>query len=265
MKGNRLRDALRSGRLLTGSGMTIPDPFVAESMARAGFDFLIVDAQHAPLSIEAIQSMLIAIATGESAAIVRVPSNDPTWIGRVLDLGPHAIIVPLVNSAEEFRAAMSAAKYPPDGLRSWGPRRAARLGGGVEVYAETANQGVFIIPQIESVKAADNLEEILAVPGCEAIMIGPADLAWSMGLPLDQLDLRLERQVRALLEACRKRGVMFGHFTGTVERARHWRSLGAQLTTVGSDVVFLSDGMARSISALREPVEGPEPLLEPVR
>jgi len=258
---NSLIHALREGRSMVGSVLTVPDPFVAELMARAGFDYLIIDMQHAPLSLDTVQQMLIVVSTSQTPTLVRVPSNDFTWIGQVLDLGPDGIIVPLVNSAEELRSAMRAAKYPPDGQRSWGPRRAGRLDDGVEAYASNANADVLVIPQIETMEAAENLPHMLTEPGCEAVMIGPADLAWSMGQTFNRTDDDFDRRVHGVLETCRSRGVAFGHFTGSVEKSRYWTSVGAQLTTVGADFVFLMDGVNAALAALREVVAGRPPVL----
>lgn len=261
MTTNPIRNKLVEGRSLVGSVVTIPDPFVAEVMSRAPFDFLVIDMQHAPLSLEAVQGLLIAISASSSGTLVRVPSDNPTIIGQVLDLGPDGVIVPLINSADQLEAAMRAARYPPDGIRSWGPRRAARLHGDSEAYATGANGHLLVIPQIETMEAVENLDGILAVRGCEAIMIGPADLARSMHLPLNTEDDLFHDTVRGVLDACRAKGTAFGHFTGTVGRARQWISLGAGLTTVGGDLAFLTDGMAGAVSQLQEAADGRSPLL----
>lgn len=261
MRANAIRQALLEDRSVVGSVITIPDPFVAEVMSRAPFDFLIIDMQHAPLSLESVQTLLIAISASSPATLVRIPSHDPAVIGQVLDLGPDGIIVPMINSRSQLEATMLAAQYPPHGNRSWGPRRAARLHGGADAYAAHASDHALIIPQIETIEAVERLDEILAVPGWEAVMIGPADLARSMDLPLNSDDDVFDETVQRVLDACRAHSKAFGYFTGTVSKARHWASLGARLTTVGGDIAFMTEGMASAVSQLRAPARDRGPLL----
>lgn len=261
MRTNVIRTALRENRSLVGSVITIPDPFVAEVMSLAPFDFLVIDMQHAPLSIESVQTLLIAIRSSSLGTLVRVPSDDPVMIGQVLDLGADGVIVPMINSGAQLEAAIRAGRYAPHGIRSWGPRRAARLHGGPTAYEDFANHNVLIIPQIETIEAVDALDEILSVPGCEAVMIGPADLAKSMDLSMSSQDAIIDTTVQRVLDGCTAHSVAFGHFTGTVSKARHWSSLGARLTTVGGDTAFMAEGMAKAVAELSESANGREPLL----
>ncbi len=238
---------------MVAANLTIPDPFVAETIGTAGFDFMIIDMQHAPLTIDGVQTILIGLKAAGCPAIVRVPANDPTVIGQVLDVGADGIIVPMVNTAFDVEAAVAAAKYPPMGRRSWGPRRAVRISGGSQPYAATANDEVVVIAQIETADALANIEGILEVDGCDAVMIGPADLAQSMGLTIGTTDVRFQQATDQVLEACKRKGVAFGYFTGTANVAKDWAARGASITTLAGDVSFMLDGATRALELFREP------------
>ncbi len=181
MPENRLKAKWQRGEPTFGGWLLIPSSFAAEVMARQGFDYLCVDMQHGLIGYQVALEMLQAIGTTDSVPLVRVPQNDFGMINKMLDAGAHGIVIPMVNSAEEAREAVRACRYAPEGARSFGPSRAA-LSAGPDYFA-TANQSVACIPLIETREAVDALDEILAVPGIDAIYVGPNDLSISLGLP----------------------------------------------------------------------------------
>ncbi len=254
MKPNRVLEHLGRGEPVIGCVLTISDEFVAELIGRAGFDFVIIDTQHAPIGLETLQRLMIALHPTDSTVLIRTTWNDTAAINQVLDLGAEGVIVPLVNSADDARRAVAAAKYPPDGHRSWGPRRAVRLHEGADRYGRSANTNILVLPQIETEEAVANLDEILAVPGVSGIMIGPADLANSLGYGHDRNNSDVRSVMETVLETCLARGVPFGHFTNSIELSRQWIERGALITTCGGDVGFIADAIAQSledIAALR--------------
>jgi 2-keto-3-deoxy-L-rhamnonate aldolase RhmA len=246
MRPNTLKEKLGAGGAALGSVVSITDPFVAEVMANAGFDFIIVDTEHCPFSIHQLQTTLIALRSSGQPVLVRAPWNDPVAVKQILDLGADGVIFPWISSREECAQAVAAAKYPPDGIRGWGPRRAIRLHGGPAEYARGANDYVMVLAQIERADAVERLDEILTTPGLDAIMVGPADLAASMGYLQDLENPAVEAMIDRILERCKANGVPFGMFTGTAEKARKWTLKGGQIATVGGDLVFIDAGIARA-------------------
>jgi len=179
---DRFRELLDSGRLCLGPAITFSDPAVTEALAPS-VDFVWIDLEHNPISLESLTAHLIAARAGGAPALVRVPSSDVAWLKRVLDTGAEAVIVPQIRSADEVRQVVSACRYPPQGTRGFGPRRAADYGRrDAAEYVAEANTRVFVAIQIETAEAFRDLDAILAVPGFDSIVIGPYDLSGSMGM-----------------------------------------------------------------------------------
>lgn len=179
---NRFKHGLREGPVQVGFWLALGDPNIAEICAGQGYDWLLIDGEHGPQTLPGIVAQLRAIeATPPCSAIVRLPGHDPVGIKQVLDLGAQTIMVPMVESAEQARAIVSAARYPPAGERGLGGARAARWGG-YPGYVAEANAQVCVIAQIETGAAINNIEAIAEVDGIDALFLGPADLAASQGL-----------------------------------------------------------------------------------
>ena len=188
--------------LCLGMVITLTDHVVSEVAGDAGFDFTWIDMEHAALNIETTMAHVMAVRGTECAPFVRVPVNEPWVIKTVLDIAPAAVIIPMVNSAEEARAAVAACKYPPVGIRGCGVRRATGYGKmPFDEYLKVSKSEPMVIIQIEHIDAVKNLDEILKVPGIDSICVGPCDLSGSMG-KLNQLD---DPEVNAVIdEVCRK-------------------------------------------------------------
>ncbi len=175
------RQKLSSGKLALGTCITFVDATVVESLTRV-LDFVWIDTEHNPLSLERVQGHLMATKGTETTPLVRVRVNDPATIKPVLDIGAAGVIVPLVKTADDVRLAVAACRYPPEGIRGFGPRRPSQFGalGGPE-YCQAANQSIITIVQIEQAEALENIDAILAVPGLTSIVVGPNDLAGALG------------------------------------------------------------------------------------
>ena len=175
------RQKLASGKIALGTCISMVDPIVVESLTRV-LDFVWIDTEHNPLSLEHVQGHLMATKGTETTPLVRVRVNDPAAIKPVLDMGAAGVIVPLIKTADDVRLAVAACKYPPEGIRGFGPRRPSQFGalGGPE-FCQAANQSIITIVQIEQAEALENLDAILAVPGLTSIVVGPNDLAGALG------------------------------------------------------------------------------------
>jgi 2-keto-3-deoxy-L-rhamnonate aldolase RhmA len=178
-----LRTRIRARRLTVGSWISIGHPAIAEIMAKAGFDWLVIDLEHSVIGIEAAGDLIRTIDLCGVAPLVRVTSNDPDQIKRVMDAGAHGIVVPMVNSAAEAARAVAATRYAPAGSRGVGLSRAQGYGVGFDAYLQWQHDGPIVIAQIEHKDALNHLDAIVAVPGIDGVIIGPYDLSCSMGIP----------------------------------------------------------------------------------
>lgn len=237
-----LVQALARGRAAFGVTLTIADPFVAEVMAAQAFDFLMIDTEHSPMSAYQLQTQLIALRTSRAAILVRVPEHDETTLMQALDLGADGVVIPHVESGGECASAVRAALYPPRGTRGVGPRRAARLTDR-ETYFRRANDDTFVGVMIESGPALDNIEDILAEPGLGGVIIGTEDLAASLGHLNDVRHDDVAKAIDQISERCAAAGVPFGRYAASAGAADRLVASGAQLITVGSDLLFLEQGM----------------------
>jgi 2-keto-3-deoxy-L-rhamnonate aldolase RhmA len=255
MRDNRTKRIMLSGGLALGVSLTVADPFVAEVVGGAGFDFVLIDAEHSPIAIDQLQTMLIALRSSESTVLIRPAANEPTLIKQILDLGAEGLVVPEVDSAESCAAAVAAARYPPFGRRGFGPRRAARLDGGRPAYLAHADEEIAVLVMIESAAAVADIDAILKTPGLDGIMVGPADLAVTMGHLQNLSHPDVRTAIVAVRDACQRHSVPFGIFAATEAAASDWSAAGARFMTIGSDMQFLDQGLAKSrvlAQALRE-------------
>jgi 4-hydroxy-2-oxoheptanedioate aldolase len=248
---NALKALWRKGAVAHGAWLSIPSSVSAEVVARLGFDYVCIDLQHGLAGPESAVAMLQAISLGTSSPVVRVPWNEPGIIGRMLDAGAMSIIVPMVNSPAEARAAVAACRYAPAGARSFGPARAFLQEG--PGYFANANAEVACIPMIETVQALEQLDAILDVPGIDAVYVGPADLSVTLGLPPGNND-REPRFVAALekvVAGCRARGIVPGIHASAALAARR-REMGFQMITVSGDQTALSEATRADLALARK-------------
>jgi 2-keto-3-deoxy-L-rhamnonate aldolase RhmA len=246
VRDNKTKRIMLSGGLALGVSLTVTDPFVAEVVGGAGFDFVLIDAEHSPIAADQLQMMLIALRSSESTVLVRPAANDSTLIKQILDLGAEGVVVPEVDDAASCAAAIAAARYPPLGRRGFGPRRAARLEGGRPAYLARADEEVAVLVMIESAAAVASIDAILKTPGLDGIMVGPADLAVTMGHLKDLGHPDVRAAITDVRDACQRHGVPFGIFTATEQAAREWSAAGARFMTIGADTQFLDQGLANS-------------------
>ena len=207
---NKLRAKFAAGRKCLGVWCNVIDTIYTESLAASGFDFIILDNEHGPSMPGDTLRHLQVLSRMDTAAIVRVPWNDQVYIKRVLDAGADTIMVPMVETAEQARAAVAACRYPPQGQRSFGPWRDAGLVRDMDAWWQGANERLFVIVQIESAKAVDNVDAIAAVEGVDALFIGPNDLSGSIGKLRDYENPAFLALVERAIAGIRKSGKPMG-------------------------------------------------------
>lgn len=246
---NALKTKWRSGQPALGAWLAIPNSYVAEAISRQGFDYVCVDLQHGMIDYPDATELILAIYAGGSVPIARVPSNDLGAINRMLDAGALGIIVPLIESVADVEAAVAACRYPPAGRRSYGPNRAALASG--SSYFETANESVLCIPMIETRGALDAIEDVVAVPGVDAVYVGPSDLSLSLGLsPGPDNPDPYQAAYRRIAERCASAGVVAGIHANAELCSKHVET-GYRMVTVSTDASALIKGVAQDLRTAR--------------
>lgn len=256
MRENKLKTKLENGETALNGWLHIPASVTAEAMAHGGFDSLTIDLQHGPLHFEAAVPMLQAISTTDVTPLARVPWNEPGMIMKMLDAGCYGIICPMVNSGSECEAFVKACRYPPQGYRSFGPTRAKFYGG--TDYAKHANATVLTFAMIETKEALDNLDDILSVPGLDALYVGPADLSQSLGGPpgADFRDGPVPEALDKILEVAKRHGVKAGIHNASVSYAKEMTGKGFQFVTVETDLSYMLAGAQKIVAGFKDRAEG---------
>lgn len=252
MRENRLREIWGRGEAAVNGWCSIPAGFTAEVMAHQGFDSLTVDMQHGVVDYQVAVSMLQGISTRDVVPLARVPWNEPAYIMKILDAGAYGIICPMINTRADAELLVGAAKYAPRGFRSFGPVRASLYGGAD--YAQRANDTLLVIPMIETAEAVKNIDDILSVPGIDAVYVGPSDLSLTLGCTpkLDQTEAPVVEAQKVIAAACKRHGVVAGIHCGTAAYALTMIADGYQFVTLASDSRFMAAKAAEEVGAVRK-------------
>jgi 4-hydroxy-2-oxoheptanedioate aldolase len=252
VRENTLKSVWGKGQAVVNGWLSIPSAFSAEVMAHQGFDSLTVDMQHGVVDYQAAVTMLQAISTTAVMPLARVPWNDPARLMKILDAGVYGVICPMINTPAEAEALVQACKYPPRGYRSWGPVRASIYAG--TDYGDHANDDIVVMPMIETAQALNNLDDILKVPGVDAVYVGPSDLSLSLGCKprLDQTDPPVVEAQQRIVEACKRHGVIAGIHNSTAAYAVKMIAAGYQFVTLASDSRFLAAKAAEEVAVIRQ-------------
>ena len=249
MRPNTAKQKMLEGKPAFGFGMGLGSPAVAEMLASSGIDFLLLDRQHGSWGDDSTAAALMAMHGGSAIPMARVARNDYTLIGRLLDEGMLGIVVPMVHTPEEAKAAADACRLPPVGARSWGWGRARAYG---DDYPEQINQQLFVAVQIESIQAVENAEAIMGTPGIDGCWLGPSDLALSMGISPGDMFQREEhaRAIERVLQACRNTGKIPGMACSSPQQAAEKAAQGFQYLTAGGDSGMILGGAAAALKTL---------------
>ena len=251
MRPNRIKQMWRENKCVSLGWLSVPNGFTAEVMARQGFDALVVDMQHGTTDMGDVLPMLQAISQTDTVPVVRVPWNDPATIMKALDLGAYGILVPLINTAEDAAKAVAACRYPPVGMRSSGPLRAALYGGAN--YQAEANGEIVVLGMIETKEGLANLDAICATPGLDAVYIGPADLSYALGMAPrgdnpDPVHLKTCDQIR---DTAHKHGIKACMHCASAAFAAGAVKRGFDLIMLTSDLASMVAGVRRQLDDLK--------------
>lgn len=242
---------LRAGEPTIGYWVVLDNPVGTERIARTGYDYVCIDAQHGLTDSRGILAATTAVDTYGVATMVRVQGNDAFWIGQALDTGARGVIVPMVDTADDARAAVSATRYPPLGRRSYGPMRAQlRIGPAPAV----ADAETLCLVMIETPDGLANVEEIAAVPGVDGLYVGPSDLRLALGGATSTdpaLDEEFDAALGRILAAARAAGVACGIHCPDGATAARRLAQGFSYASVACDLVHLEQAAAAHLRAAR--------------
>lgn len=250
----KLRKKLAAGELSPWAWIDIASPMVAEIMADSGFDWILVDTEHNPFNPETLLHILLAFRGSDTVPIIRVPHNNEIIIKQVLDMGYEGVITPQTNTPEETRRAVSACRYPPIGTRGFGPMRPSgyyRDGG---EYVRTANESIICGIQIENVCGANEIDDIVKIPGLDWILIGRYDMSGSMGIFCEVEHPDLWKAIKRISDVAKKAGIPFGVPLGCADTIQKTIAAGSQLICIGRDSIYLQSGADNALKAFHETI-----------
>lgn len=251
-----LKKRLKNGEVIYSAWLTFGSPAIAEVIAGAGFDVVMIDMEHTSISLETLELVIASMSRWDPVTIVRVPGHDPALIKRVLDIGIDGIMVPMVMNVKQATDIVAAVKYPPFGKRGYGPRRASNYFQN-ENYFEEANDSTIVMMQIEHPDAAKQADKIAAVDGLDVLCLGPADLAVNCGKFDDPSHESVKTAVGQVFSAAAKNGIpvcMGRYETATDQPALVQR--GARFVIASDDLVVLRTGLSTHLSGARNKVSG---------
>ncbi|MEJ7766948.1 MAG: aldolase/citrate lyase family protein [Chitinophagaceae bacterium] len=251
MRKNKLKELLNNGGTVSNGWLHIPNSWTAEVMAHAGWDSVTVDMQHGLMGIETAIQMMQAISTADAVPMARVSWNDPGQIMRLLDGGAYAIICPMINSAADCESFIRACKYPPEGIRSFGPTR-ARVYAGMD-YADHANEEIMTFAMIETKESMDNIDEILSIKGLDAVFVGSGDLKLSLtGKAGHSTNSPLfDDAIDKIVSFCLKHQVIPGIWCANIEDANKMRDMGFRFIAVKSDSMMLAESALQIVNTFK--------------
>jgi 2-keto-3-deoxy-L-rhamnonate aldolase RhmA len=247
---DQFKTRLTAGDKLYGTMVTLSTPATAEILAEAGFDWLFIDGEHGPLETGDVLAILQAVSQ-KVACIVRVPALGEVAIKKVLDLGAAGIIVPQVNTADQAAEVVRHAKYAPNGTRGVGLARAHGYGMKFNEYVASANAQTVVVVQAEHALAVENIESIVKVPGVDAVLLGPYDLAASLGKMGQINDPVVTAAIDRITTVCRDAGMPLGYFGVTAAAIQPYIDRGYTLLVGGVDTLFLGQAASAMLKVLK--------------
>jgi len=244
---NRLKEKLKKGEPTVGIWNHLRDPFSIEAMAAVGFDWWAVDTEHTPATAHDIFRIISALEGTKTIPLIRLMNNEAEHYKVALDLGAQGVIVPMIETVDDARRAVSFCRYPPQGSRGFAPIRASRYFLDLAEYCKSANDEILLIGMIESLRGVQELDGILKVPGLDGIYVGPGDLSASMGSLGNWKTPEVQEVIEQIMSKCVAAGVPFGTLVEGPEKFARYVERGATLMTLGSDLGFMMHGGAGAL------------------
>ncbi len=256
---NRFRQDLIAGKRLIGCWASLGSPITTEVLGVAGFDWILLDAEHAPNDVLSLVPQLMALKDSVSAPVVRPPSNDVVVIKRLLDAGFHNFLVPFVESTDEARRAVAATRYPPAGVRGVSVSQRSNRYGSVPDYFKVVNDNIAVTVQIESRAGVTAAPDIAAVDGVDGLFVGPSDLAAGFGHLNNAAHPEVQEAMVRVFAAAKAAGKPVGILAPAEADARRYMAMGATFVAVGSDLGVYRSGTQALIDKFRGPDVVPIP------
>lgn len=251
---NRFKAALKAGQPQIGLWCSLTSNVAIESIADSGYDWLLIDTEHAPNELPGVQGQLQAIAASPTGAIVRPAWNDAVLLKRFLDIGAQSVLVPFVQNAEEARRAVAATRYPPHGIRGVSVATRANGFGRIKDYFARANDEICVLVQVETRTALAEIEAIAAVDGIDGVFIGPSDLAADLGHLGASGHAEVHAAIADGIKRIRASGKAAGILAPVEADAKKWLDMGCLFVAVGSDLGLLARGSEALLARFRTPV-----------
>jgi len=239
---NPFKQALHDGRLQLGFWHSLASHLAVEIIADSGFDWILLDTEHAPNELPMVLAQLQAMSGSATHAVVRPPWNDPVVIKRLLDVGAQSLLIPYVETEEEARRAVQSTRYPPHGFRGFASQTRASRYGRIRGYHKAANAEVCLLVQVETKRGLENLKRIAEVEGVDGMFVGPGDLSAALGYLGEPNHPEVVRMIDEAIRAIKAAGVAPGILTGDPDLAQHYIELGCLFAAVGSDIGVLRQG-----------------------
>ena len=252
--GSEWKRRVKAGEFVHGGHIFLPNAQMAEAMACYGYEYLWIDGEHGSYDRDDYYNHITAVNGAGCGAFIRVTANDPAIIKPVLEMGPDGIIVPMISTAEETAAFVSACTYPPKGTRGFGPRRGSRYGAiGNDEYLKSIDDCLVKIVQIEHVTGVANIDKICEVPGLDAVTVGPFDLSASMGLLGQLMHPDMQAACKRIVDSCKAHGIPIGPSIGiNPEYVKFWMDLKPDYIFCGEDLGFIKAGTESNIKMIKE-------------
>jgi len=249
---NPVKLALKQGKPVIGATITVASPDVVATLASSGFDFLWIEMEHSPLTLETVRSMILATRGLHAVPITRVPVNEPWMAKRVLDIGSLGVCFPFTSTRELAEQAVKSCKYPPLGIRGFGPSLAIPRWDFVgQEYTQFANENVLVITIIEQKQAVENIEQIASVPGIDLLFIGASDLSYSLGVGGQRHHALVKEAISKVLAAGKKYGVPVGYPSGNAEEISQLISEGFRFFQANTELGMMKSAASELLNKVR--------------
>ena len=253
----KIRKKISSGEIPIGTHTMIGEPIVADILCNCGFDFIWVDSEHSPVDKRDVNMQTITIRNSGFAPFVRVPWNDPVLVKPILEMGPAAIVFPFIRTVEEAKLAVASCKYPPAGIRGFGPLKAINYGTiDLGQYLELSKTEPWVILQIEHIDGVNNLAKIIKIPGVDSIAVGPNDLSGSIGLLGQTRHQEVLKLLDRIAETCNKVGFPFGASIGwNEENVSDWIKRDVKWICIDADVSYIVNGGKNTLNNVKNTIK----------